>query len=89
MRRGVAAAVAREHLTTGEIAEALQRHFLGDDGATCAEDRAANIEARKNGGRVFSIYLLSDSPLTGLPQKVWIITEADRSSTCVLFPEEY
>ena len=42
-----------------------------------------NEEALKAGARIFSVYRLSDGA------KVWIITEADRSSTCILLPEEY
>ena len=36
-----------------------------------------------DGGRIFSAYHLDDGT------KIWIITESDRSSTCVLLPSEY
>ena len=47
------------------------------------EDQQANHQAVEEGSRVFSAYHLS----TGV--KVWVITEADRSSTSLLLPEEY
>jgi len=61
----------------------LNRHLSGDWGDLCDEDRQLNDEATRNGSRVLSSYTLS----TG--QKMWIITEADRSSTCLLLPCEY
>lgn len=61
----------------------LDRHQAGDWGEIEAEDRGVNEEAIKEGARIFSVYRLSDGA------KVWIITEADRSSTCILLPEEY
>jgi hypothetical protein len=84
MSKCVAAMVSRGELETQELAYILQRHFLGDDGEVCPEDRAANIAARATGRRVVSIYFVTNK-LT----KVWIITEGDRSSTMVLLPEEY
>jgi hypothetical protein len=67
--------------TSGQVY--LARHASGDWGDLDAEDKAANDEALTHGGRLFSAYLLSDGT------KVWVITEADRSSTCILLPEEY
>lgn len=61
----------------------LNRHLSGDWGELCDEDRQLNDEATKNGSRVLSAYTLT----TG--EKIWIITEADRSSTCLLLPSEY
>lgn len=60
----------------------LARHQRGDDGDLCAEDKAANLQALEHGTRIFSSY---NTP----KGKVWIITEADRSSTCCLLPEDY
>ena len=63
--------------------ELLRRHENGDDGDLDAHDKAANRRAIKNGGvRVFSSYNTGNG-------KVWVITEADRSSTCTLLPDEY
>ena len=55
----------------------------GDDGELSESDRQANEHALKHGLRVLSAYTLR----TG--EKIWIITEADRSSTTTLLPEEY
>lgn len=51
------------------------------------EDRNANILAIKNGGRIFSCFKL-DKRHFGT-EKLYVITEADRSSTTILLPEEY
>lgn len=59
------------------------RHMGGDWGDVCEEDRQANAEALAHGARVVSVYVL------GPTQRLWIITEADRSSTTLLLPEEY
>jgi hypothetical protein len=54
----------------------------GDWGDLCAEDRKANDRDLREGGRLFSAY---DTPAG----RLWIVTEADRSSTCILLPYEY
>ena len=64
----------------------IARHVFGDGGELCAEDQEANRQAVVHGGRVFSSYEVGTGPNT---TKVWVITEADRSSTCALLPEEY
>jgi len=63
--------------------EFLSRHVSGDWGDLCDEDKQTNEDALNYGGRIFSAYHLSNG------EKVWVITEADRSSTCVLLPSEY
>lgn len=63
--------------------ELLQRHVVLDPGNLCEEDQQTNLDAVENGGRIFSSYLLNDGT------KIWVITEADRSSTCLLLPDEY
>ncbi len=62
----------------------LARHAGGDWGNLDAEDRQANDRALMDGSRIFSSYRLGD---TG--ERIWIITEADRSYTTVLRPDEY
>jgi len=59
------------------------RHMAGDWGDICEEDRQANAEALVHGARVMSVYGLEPT------QRLWIITEANRSSTTLLLPEEY
>ncbi len=61
----------------------LVRHQDGDYGDVSQSDKAENVRALRQGFRIFSAYKLS----TGV--KVWVITEADRSSTCILLPDEY
>ncbi len=60
----------------------LGRHIAGDRGDLSAQDVAANVHAIQHDLRVFSSYKFSDD-------KIWVITEADRSSTCILLPDEY
>lgn len=60
----------------------LARHVSGDWGDLTEEDRRANDLALTRRLRILSSYDVEGT-------KVWIITEADRSSTCVLLPEEY
>ncbi len=64
------------------IAELLHRHARGDWGDLCAADRRENERALKTGARLFSAYETSAG-------RCWIITESDRSSSCVLLPSEY
>jgi hypothetical protein len=64
--------------------EYLHRHFTGDWGDLCDDDKAENQLAIKEGFRILSAYRL---PRTGV--KFWIITEADRSVTTFLLPSEY
>ena len=61
----------------------LRRHAQGDWGEVCKEDRRANDRALVDGDRVLSAYR------TAQGTRLWVITEADRSSTCVLLPKEY
>jgi hypothetical protein len=62
--------------------EYLARHATGDWGELCAFDRRQNEIAQRDGLRVLSSYEVPAG-------KVWIITEADRSITTILLPEEY
>jgi hypothetical protein len=79
--------VVRTHgaasLNPQSVLAGLYLHSRGDWGDICAEDKAANDAALKEGGRILSSYT------DGNGVKFWIITEADRSSTCVLLPSEY
>jgi hypothetical protein len=65
------------------IQDSLSQHVKGDWGDLSAKDKTENDFSLKNGFRVLSAY-----EKEGLP-KIWIITEADRSATTILFPEEY
>jgi hypothetical protein len=61
----------------------MRRHHSGDWGDLCDEDKQANEDALEDGLRILSCYQV------GGGRRIYIITEADRSSTCVLLPEEY
>ncbi len=64
-------------------AEFLIQHVRGEWGDLDAEDTEANWLALREGNRILSSYKTSRG------DKIWVITEADRSSTCLLLPEEY
>ena len=66
------------------ITELLIKHAGGDWAMLSDEDRLENEHSVKNGWRILSSY-----PINKSGDKVWIITEADRSSTCVLLPKDY
>jgi hypothetical protein len=59
------------------------RHARGDWGDVCEGDRQANDGALTDGSRLLSAYQ------TKTGTRLWVLTEADRSSTCLLLPEEY
>jgi len=84
--RGVIASVPPHRLT-----EALARHTRGDWGTVCAEDAASNNEATFEGLRILSAYPIDPAkPAKGFGSNcLWVITEADRSATTFLLPEEY
>jgi hypothetical protein len=67
-----------------EPLELLRRHASGDWGEIPACDAKENERSLKHGRRVLSSY-----PLKEGGRKVWVITEADRTSTCLLLPSEY
>jgi len=64
-------------------AEFLDRHVNGDWGDLDDEDKQENEFSVRNGFRILSAYS------TSAGEKIWIITEADRSATTLLLPEEY
>ncbi len=82
----VATPGALEMLASTETypAELLQRHVSGDWGELDGHDRKENERSLKHGWRILSSYTVGEDV-----QKVWVITEADRSSTTILLPEEY
>jgi hypothetical protein len=68
--------------TPAQIAAILRRHAAGDWGEVDKEDAAANEHALKHGERLLSVYDVNG-------EKLWVITEANRSATTVLTPGEY
>ena len=70
---------------TGQNAmEFLSRHVRGDWGDLPDEDKAENQLSLEKGFRLLSSYRTNASDT-----KLWVITEADRSATTILLPEEY
>ncbi len=66
----------------------LRRHASGDWGDLDVHDRAANVQALRDGSRLLSAYTVAEGV------KIWIITEATdedghRAATTLLLPEEY
>jgi len=61
----------------------LRRHAAEDWGDVCIEDLQANSQAIRSGERLLSAYQLSPQ------ERIWVITEADRSATTLLLPGEY
>ena len=80
----VATPAVLTHLTAHGISarEHLQRHQHGDWGDLCQDDIDSNQEAIVHGERVFSSYQFGQD-------KIWIITEWDRSVTTILLPIDY
>ncbi|HTQ78439.1 MAG TPA: hypothetical protein VMM92_00470 [Thermoanaerobaculia bacterium] len=74
---------AAEHVLEDRVARRLGALGLLEWGELDPEDALANDEAHETGGRLFSAYKLKEGT------KIWIITEDDRSSTCILLPDEY
>jgi hypothetical protein len=66
-----------------DLAAYLRRHHCGDWGDLDAEDKQRNEEALNDGTRILSCYHV------GGGRRIYIITEADRSLTTALLPEEY
>ena len=84
MTRGVNNEVADSSKFAKFALNSLRRHGVGDWGNICQEDKGENELALREGNlRLFSVY-----EAEGVP-KIWIITEADRSATTILFPDEY
>ena len=77
---GALQTLAKAHTSAWEF---LSRHVSADFGEVDAEDWQANLDGIKDGERILSAYTLK----TG--EKLWVITEADRSSSTILLPDEY
>jgi hypothetical protein len=67
-----------------DLMKYMRRHHCGDWGdELCAEDKAANEQALKEGSRLLSCYR------TPAGDRLYIITEWDRSVTTIMLPSEY
>jgi hypothetical protein len=74
---------AQETLSPRDIIHGLGRHSRGDWGELEEEDISANDQSLKSGSRLLSAYHGEAGA------RFWIITEADRSITTLLLPDEY
>ena len=77
---GAQNALEKSHQLPNEF---LAKHQTGDWGMVCEDDRKENELSVTEGFRILSVYK------TEKGEKLWIITEADRSSTTILLPSEY
>ncbi|PWU19887.1 MAG: hypothetical protein C5B50_05505 [Verrucomicrobia bacterium] len=74
---------ALRELNPEDTYSGLQRHARGDWGEVCPEDAEMNDLSLRDGNRLLSAYRDRNGT------RFWIITEADRSATTVLLPEDY
>ena len=79
----VATPNALAQLTQEDILMGIQRHQAGDWGEVSQEDCKENELSLKQGFRLLSVYHAANHT------KFWILTDADRSATTVLLPEDY
>lgn len=85
MTRGVYEKVKTDLDFQNFVDSSFARFVSCDWGDMCNEDKILNDDAVKyNDGRIHGAYLSEK-----LNIKIWIITEADRSATTILFPSEY
>ena len=82
--RVVATPAALEALEASgvSLAQLLVRHQSGDWGEVPREDARENERSVEHGCRIISSYYAGE-------ERIWVITEADKSSTCLLLPSEY
>ena len=81
--RTVATPAALAAVSPVDIADALRRHASGDWGEVDPDDRAANDDALRSGERLLSVYRSANGTT------FWVLTEADRTATTVLLPDDY
>lgn len=62
--------------------DSMERYRSCDWGDLCSEDKAENEQALRNGERIFALHNIGN-------EKIYIITEWDRSVTTILFSHEY
>jgi hypothetical protein len=79
---GIQALLKFPSMPVVELSPFMNRHRAGDWGDMCQEDKDSNEHALDVGLRLMSAYELYG-------EKIWIITEMDRSVTTILLPEEY
>jgi len=83
MTAGVDNRMTQEEEFETFVLECIKKHAIGDWGLLDDHDKKENELSLKEGFRLLSSYKYKNGT------KIWIITEADRSSTTILFPDEY
>jgi hypothetical protein len=81
--RVVATRNVLESISIHELMLGVSRHARCDWGNVPPEDQQANDDSLVGGGRLFSAYI------SAAGERFWVITEADRSATTILLPEDY
>ncbi len=82
MSRGISNEVADSSLFAKEVMSCIERYASCDWGDVSEDDKMLNDEAIETGDRILAAY-------ETLKGRIWILTEADRSATTILFPDEY
>ena len=82
MTRGVHSKIKENVDFAVGVLDAFERYQRCAWGDLCDEDNALNEQALKDGERIFALYNIGND-------KIYIITEWDRSVTTILLPEEY
>lgn len=82
LSQGVACFIEDQNIDMIEVIALLAQHQDGNWGDVDDDDWTANDDALADGGRLLSAYELEG-------ERVWVITEWDRSATTVLFPRDY
>lgn len=70
------------------VQTSLGKHSFGRWGNLSAEEKEMNDRAVSSGGQIRSVYIRSGKKKDDPDGKILIITEADRSATTILFPDE-
>lgn len=82
--------VAADPVLAAHMARALARHAGGDWGDIDAHDQVANNWALRHSGRLLSVFDLPEPIRSNYrADRLWVLTEADRSATTVLWPHNY
>lgn len=83
--RGIAEKALHDVSFYDFVKTSIDRYVLRDWGDLCEDDKKLNDEAVETGeSRIHAAYIRPETD-----EKIWIITEWDRSATTILFPDEY
>ena len=80
--KGVHERIEKDDEFAKGVYSCIRRYFSDDWGDLCEEDKEMNDNALKAGARILAVYNIGKD-------KIYIITEWDRSVTTILFPSEY